>query len=117
MTVEARGRPGWAEGALAAWTSPDGALTLVLYPEGEDSILGFTDYPWHTHGGFLVSEGAPSPAQGVGRLVEHVLTNQIPLMLVYRHGELVDVMIEEAPEPEEGELTGAFAIRHRYWSR
>jgi hypothetical protein len=78
--------------------SPDGKLRLLVVREAEDFTIGFDGHPWHTHGDVVAGElqllGLPkcTPEDATKRLVADVLSGRIPIAVVRRGEQVLDVM-------------------------
>ena len=90
-----------------AYTSPDGALTLVVVREDDDVTVSFAGCLWQMDGEALVEEYAlvgQSLASGVlavRRLVEDLKQDRVYIVLTRRDGRLVDAELRLSL-PENG---------------
>ncbi len=95
----------------ARYTTPDGKFTLLVVPA--DDLIGFEEYPWHTHGEFL-----PSVYQigSVPEFLEALFSDRL-IMAVSRIGDAVrDVCVTGDPDNEAEWLREGETLELRYWS-
>jgi hypothetical protein len=95
----------------ARYTTPDGKFTLLLVPG--DDLIGFEEYPWHTHGDFL-----PSVYQlgSVPQFLEALFSDRL-VMAVSRTGDSVrDVCVTDDPESAKESVLEGETLELRYWS-
>jgi len=100
--------------------SDDRLLTFKVVEENGDVILGFDEFPWHTHGDILASlSGLPVP-EAVRQFVDSILTDNVVLALRRVRGEIADVYPAEDPHEELEDLrkygVADESISFRYWS-
>lgn len=95
----------------ARYTTPDGHFTLVVVPT--DDLIGFEEYPWHTHGAFLASV---YQIGSVSEFLEALFSDRL-VMAVSRIGDTVsDVCVTSDPEREAERLSTGETLELRYWS-
>lgn len=95
----------------ARYTTPDGKFTLVVMPEHD--LLGFEEYPWHTHGDFLASVYRVG---SVHEFLEALFADRL-VLAVSRSGDTVhDVCVTADPEGEKDCVSEGRTLELRYWS-
>jgi hypothetical protein len=95
----------------ARYTTPDGRFTLLVVPA--DDLIGFEEYPWHTHGEFL-----PSVYQigSVSEFLQALFSDRL-VMALSRMGDTVrDVCVTDDPESEKESVPEGETLELRYWS-
>ena len=95
----------------ARYVTPDGKFTLLVVPA--DDLIGFEQYPWHTHGDFL-----PSVYQidSVSQFLEALFSDRLVMAVTRIGGTVRDVCISSDPANERELLTEGETIELRYWS-
>ncbi|MEJ0045417.1 MAG: hypothetical protein WDN04_04190 [Rhodospirillales bacterium] len=98
------------------YVSPDGQLhLLVLAPEG-DLTLGFSGFPWHTHGSILAALSGKTEVEAVRDFVKAVTENQRVIALMRQAGELRDIWISSSPEKDVEYRSSDEIIEFRLWN-
>jgi len=96
---------------VARYTTPDGHFTLLVVPA--DDLIGFKDYPWHTHGDFLADV---YQIGSVPEFLEALFSDRL-VMAVSRMGDTVrDVCVTSDPQNERQSLPEGETLELRYWS-
>jgi len=95
----------------ARYTTPDGKFTLLVVPD--EDLLGFEEYPWHTHGEFLASV---YKVGSVPEFLDALFADRL-VMAVSRSGDTVhDVCVTADPEAEKEWVKEGEMLELRYWS-
>lgn len=85
-------------------SSPDGKFRLLVRREPGDSTVGFDGYSWHTHGDviagelWLAAEAEHTPEAATRRFVRDILAGVIPIVVLWRGDQIVDVWATYLPE-------------------
>jgi hypothetical protein len=106
-----RGRTTASVSDAVRYTTPDGKFTLVVVPA--DDLLGFEEYPWHTHGAFL-----PSVYQldSIPNFLDALFDDRL-VMAVSQLGDSVrDVRVTADPQAENESVMDGETLELRYWS-
>jgi hypothetical protein len=95
----------------ARYKTPDGKFTLLVIPA--DDLIGFEDYPWHTHGDFL-----PSVYQidSVREFLEALFSDQLVIAVSRIKEHIRDVWVTDDPEREQESVQQGETLELRYWS-
>ncbi|MCA8947583.1 MAG: hypothetical protein KDB29_15210 [Planctomycetes bacterium] len=103
---------------IAKHVSPDGLLELIVARDAEgDYTVGFSPFPWHTHGDILAAVNGGTPEVAVARLIEDVLASCAVLVLSRIDGELCDVWVADDPDDDEASHAAPNeTIEKRYWN-
>lgn len=97
-------------------TSPDGTLTFTVEPgDGGNRILGFKDFPWHTHSNLLVGWYGASEEDAVENFVQALLHNRAVIVVHRRGGYILDVRITDTPDAERRNVPEGQTIELRHW--
>lgn len=95
----------------ARYTTPDGQFTLLVVPA--DDLIGFEEYPWHTHGDFLRSVYQIS---SVSEFLEALFSDRLVMAVSRIEGAIRDVRVTNDPESEDEGLAKGETLELRYWS-
>ena len=101
--------------------TPDGRFTLVVKYEGDDILIGFAGFGWHTHGSVLAANYALGGVSGLTpeiamrRFVEDIISNRAVIAVMKRDGVIRDVWITDDIEKELRYQQPDEAIEFRYW--
>jgi hypothetical protein len=96
-------------------TSPDGTLRLVVWYEGDDGILGFDGYDWHTHGDILAKQYGLLEGEAIERFVSDILRGRAVIVISRLRAHIRDIWISSGPEEELNLRENAEQLELRYW--
>ena len=97
------------------YTSPDGLLRFTVTSAGEDVILGFDGYPWHTHADLLAAfYGLPDEA-AVDRFVGALLDSETVIAILRRDGNISDISVTHDPQADCKYVSANETVEFRYW--
>ena len=96
---------------MAQHKTPDGQFTLVVEPAHD--LIGFEDFPWHTHGAFLRSV---FQVGSVAEFLEALFSDRLVMAITRIDGTVRDVCVTNAPEGEGETLGDGETVELRYWS-
>ena len=95
--------------------SPDGILRLVVWYEGDDSILGFDGYEWHTHGDMLASQYGLPEGEAIERFVSDILRGRAVIVISRLGAHIRDIWTTSEPEEELNLRENDEQLELRYW--
>lgn len=96
-------------------TSPDQKLTFSITFEGDNTILGFENFAWHTHGDLLAEENQ-SPTDATKIFIDDLVKDKILIMTSYVDGEIKDISVTDDPEGELKYKQENEELEFRFWS-
>jgi hypothetical protein len=96
--------------------SPDGLLRFQIVREDDgETMLGFENLPWHTHGDLLVGSYGATLEAAVNGFVSELLSGQSIIALYRRSGELYDICITADPQSDRRHLSSDESVEFRHW--
>jgi hypothetical protein len=100
--------------------SQDGILTLIIKrTDDADYLLGFENYPWHTHGDLLLNEYGlqeTSSERAVKAVFTKIIEDKIPLVVSVINNEVKDVRVTDDISSELKYIKPNEQLIFRYWS-
>jgi hypothetical protein len=101
---------------LERYTSPDGELNLVVEQLGDDIIVSFGDYPWHTHADLMAPWYGPDQDAALRGFINEILSDRLCIVVSSLEGVVTDVEAEDDPSsvPQYGPKGEELLIRQ--WS-
>ena len=98
------------------YSSPDGALVLVVDEADGDLAVAFEGFEWHTHGDLLVPYYGATEIEAVEAFVDRVLSDQLVIAVSRRGDAISDVRVTEDPADEHAHASEGEQILLRLWS-
>jgi hypothetical protein len=95
----------------ARYVTPDGKFTLLVVPA--DDLLGFEEFPWHTHGEFLASV---YQVGSVREFLEALLADRLVIAVSRTADTVHDVRVTPDPQAERESVREGEKLELRYWS-
>jgi hypothetical protein len=96
--------------------SSDGHLTLLVYQNSDDWIIGFDGFEWHIHGNLLMPEYGDSPAIAAKNFMKAILEDREFIAI----SEFIDkpsiISIIDDPESERKYKLPEETLTIRTWS-
>lgn len=98
------------------YSSPDGALVLVVDDTDGDLAVAFDGFEWHTHGDLLVGSYGATEAEAVAAFVGQILSDRLAIAVCRRDGAVHDVRVTDDPATEHEYTAAGEQILLRFWS-
>jgi len=97
------------------YESPDGLLRLLVDREGDDVMVGFDGFQWHTHADLLTPAYGPTEEEAVANFVRDILEDRIVVAVARVAGEVREVWVSDDPADEWKYVPADQALELRYW--
>jgi hypothetical protein len=98
------------------YISNDGQLTLLVYQDGDDWIIGFDDSEWHTHGNMLIPEYGDSPAIAAENFIKAILEDKELIVITEFPNRRSIISTTNDPESEKRYKLSEETLTFRTWS-
>lgn len=100
------------------YVSPDGQLRFVVMECEEDGLLllGFDDYPWHTHDDLLVPEYGATRAAAAENFVNMLLGDALVIAIDKVAGAVQNIYVTDDPAEELRYAPEGATVEFRLWS-
>lgn len=96
--------------------SPDGLLRLLIDRQGDDVMVGFEGFEWHTHADLLTLTYDSTEDDAVANFVRDILEDKAVVVVARVANEVREVWITDDPAKEWKYVAEGEVIELRYWS-